>query len=201
MWVYAVSIAGKVADDPRYARTRARAACASASLDQLQAAGRCTSALLETRPIQSTHQIGLGPSRSWTALTSMRMGGRRHGYPDDALQARDVDDPRRRRPVRAGGDDAAVVATIPTGTSVATVGESADNVWRLCVAGDPERLLFVQRRQLAPAVPGGDPALIMHVADAFNGVRHLTRPSTTRRSPPSRGRWTSAAPPEDDRRP
>ena len=70
---------------------------------------------------------------------------------------------------------AAVVATIPMGTSVATVGESADNVWRLCVAGDPERLLFVQRRQLSPAVPGGDPALVRHVADAFNGVRHFTQ--------------------------
>jgi hypothetical protein len=70
---------------------------------------------------------------------------------------------------------AMVVATIPRGTSVATVGESADNMWRLCVAGDPERLLFVQRRQLAPAVPGGDPALIRHVADAFNGVRHFTQ--------------------------
>ena len=70
---------------------------------------------------------------------------------------------------------AAVVATVPMGTSVATVGESADNVWRLCVAGDPERLLFIQRRQLAPAVPGGDPALIRHVADAFNGVRHFTQ--------------------------
>ncbi len=33
---------------------------------------------------------------------------------------------------------AAVVATIPTGTSVATLGESADNAWRLCVAGDPD---------------------------------------------------------------
>ena len=171
MWVYAVSIAGKVADCVRYARNASFVAAARQRLEQLRAAGVNTSALLEHARFNPHTRTDWGQSLV-TVLTTevdpmptptMRFKPEMWTTLVDAAL------------FEQAATSAAVVATIPMGTSVATVGESADNVWRLCVAGDPERLLFVQRRQLSPAVPGGDPALVRHVADAFNGVRHFTQ--------------------------
>ena len=171
MWVYAVSIAGKVSDCMRYARNASFVAAARQRLEQLRGAGVNTSALLEHARFNPHTRTDWGQSLV-TALTTEI-----DPMPTPTLRFKPemwttlVDAAL----FEQAATSAAVVATIPMGTSVATVGESADNVWRLCVAGDPERLLFVQRRQLAPAVPGGDPALIRHVADAFNGVRHFTQ--------------------------
>ena len=170
MWVYAVSIAEGVRLHEVREERELRRGGASAP-EQLSSAGVNTSALLEHARFNPHTRTDWGQSLV-TALTT-----KIDPMPTPTLRFKPemwttlVDAAlfeRRRRAL-------AVVATIPMGTSVATVGESADNVWRLCVAGDPERLLFVQRRQLAPAVPGGDPALIRHVADAFNGVRHFTQ--------------------------
>lgn len=171
MWVYAVSIAGKVADCTRYARNASFLAAARQRLEQLSAAGVTTAALLEHARFNPHTRSDWGQSLV-TALTTEI-----DPMPTPTLRFKPemwttlVDATL----FEQAATSSAVVATIAMGTSVATVGESADNVWRLCVAGDPERLLFVQRRQLAPAVPGGDPALIRHVADAFNGVRHFTQ--------------------------
>ena len=174
MWVYAVSIAGKVADCTRYARNASFVAAARQRLGQLQAAGVNTAALLEHARFNPHTRSDWGQSLV-AALTSTRMEDDEMATPTlrfkPEMWTTLVDAALFEQAVTS----AAVVATIPMGTSVATVGESADNVWRLCVAGDPERLLFVQRRQLSPAVPGGDPALVRHVADAFNGVRHFTQ--------------------------
>ena len=174
MWVYAISIAGKVADCTRYARNASFVAAARQRLEQLNAAGVNTAALLEHARFNPHTRSDWGQSLV-AALTSMRMEDDDMPTPTMSFKPEMwttlVDAALFEQAVTSS----TVVATIPMGTSVATVGESADNVWRLCVAGDPERLLFVQRRQLAPAVPGGDPALIRHVADAFNGVRHFTQ--------------------------
>jgi hypothetical protein len=174
MWVYAVSIAGKVADCTRYARNASFVAAARQRLEQLKAAGVNTAALLEHARFNPHTRSDWGQSLV-AALTSTRMEDDDMPTPTMSFK------PEMWRTLvdaalfEQAETSAAVVATIPIGTSVATVGESADNVWRLCIAGDPERLLFVQRRQLAPAVPGGDPALTAHVADAFNGVKHFTQ--------------------------
>ena len=174
MWVYAVSIAGKVADCTRYARNPRFVAAARQRLEQLQAAGVNTSALLEHARFNPHTRSDWGQSLV-AALTSMRMEDDDMATPTMRFKPEMWTTLVDAALFEQAATSAAVVATIPTGTLVATVGESADNVWRLCVAGDPERLLFVQRRQLAPVVPGGDPALIRHVADAFNGVRHFTQ--------------------------
>jgi len=174
MWVYAVSIAGKVADCTRYARNASFVAAARQRLEQLKAAGVNTAALLEHARFNPHTRSDWGQSLV-AALTSTRMEDDDMPTPTMSFKPEMWTTLVDAALFEQAETSAAVVATIPTGTSVATVGESADNVWRLCVAGDPERLLFVQRRQLAPAVPGGDPALIAHVADAFNGVRHFTQ--------------------------
>lgn len=173
MWVYAVSIAGKVADCTRYARNASFVAAARQRLEQLKAAGVNTEALLEHARFNPHTRSDWGQSLV-RALTSTRM---EDDMPTPTMRFKPEMWTTRVDAALFEQAEAssAVIATIPMGTSVATVGESADNVWRLCVAGDPERLLFVQRRQLAPAVPGGDPALIRHVADAFNGVKHFTQ--------------------------
>lgn len=174
MWVYAVSIAGKVADCTRYARNASFVAAARQRLEQLKAAGVNTAALLEHARFNPHTRSDWGQSLV-AALTSTRMEDDDMPTPTLSFKPEMWTTLVDAALFEQAETSAAVVATIPTGTSVATVGESADNVWRLCVAGDPERLLFIQRRQLAPAVPGGDPALIAHVADAFNGVRHFTQ--------------------------
>ena len=174
MWVYAISIAGKVADCTRYARNASFVAAARRRLEQLKASGVNTEALLEHARFNPHTRSDWGQSLV-AVLRSTRMEFDTMPTPTMSFKPEMWTTLVDAALFEQADTSAAVVATIPTGTSVATVGESGDNVWRLCVAGDPERLLFVQRRQLAPAVPGGDPALIRHVADAFNGVRHFTQ--------------------------
>ena len=201
MWVYAVSIAGKVADCMRYARNASFVAAARERLEQLRAAGVNTAALLEHARFNPHTRSDWGQSLV-TALTSMRMEDDDMPTPTMTFKPEMWTTLVDATLFEQAATNAAVVATIPMGTSVATVGESADNVWRLCVAGDPERLLFVQRRQLSPAVPGGDPVLIRHVADAFNGVKHFTQAeldAAIAAIPSSRGSTTvsDTAPPEE----
>lgn len=174
MWVYAVSIAGKVADCMRYATNGSFIAAARQRLDQLTAAGVNTAALLEHARFNPHTRTDWGQSLV-TALRSTHMESDPMPTPTMSFKPEMwttlVDAPL----FEQADTGAPVVGTIPMGTPVATVGESTDNAWRLAVAGDPERLLFVLRKHLAPAVPGGDPALVAHVADAFNGVKHFTQ--------------------------
>ena len=61
----------------------------------------------------------------------------------------------------------AEVASIPAGSIVFTVGEASSSPvgWRLAVAGDPERLFYVERAHLDPLPPGArDPALYSGIA-------------------------------------
>lgn len=171
MWVHAVSIAGKVADCTRYATNANFVSFARQRLDQWKASGVTTAALLEHARFNPHTRTDWGQSLVTVLSTEI------DPMPTPTMSFK----PEMWTTLvdavlfEQASTSAPVVGTIPMGTSVATVGESADNLWRLAVAGDPERLLFVLRRQLAPAVPGGDPALIAHVADAFNGVRHFTQ--------------------------
>ena len=72
MWVYAVSIAGKVADCTRYARNASFVVAARQRLEQLQAAGVNTAALLEHARFNPHTRSDWGQSLV-AALTSMRM--------------------------------------------------------------------------------------------------------------------------------
>lgn len=64
---------------------------------------------------------------------------------------------------------APIIDKIPAGTPVFTVASSADDNWRLAVAGDPERLLWARKHVLDPAVnPPNDAQLYSGIASIVN---------------------------------
>lgn len=68
--------------------------------------------------------------------------------------------------------DAEVLATVPAGTAMFSVGETLDYRWREVVAqrpGEPERLYFVRRSQLDEMQPSGrDPELLAGIQAVIN---------------------------------
>ena len=72
---------------------------------------------------------------------------------------------------------AEVVAKIPPGVVVFTVGESSDGKWRLGIAGSPERLFFIERIALVPKQPTPrDPELYAGIAAVVNARITLQPP-------------------------
>ena len=77
-------------------------------------------------------------------------------------------------------DSAPVIAKVPAGAIIFTVGEHPSSIgWRLAVAGDPERLFYVKRAQIDDLPPGGRDAELYAGIAAVVAARMAGKPVPT----------------------